>query len=213
MPPLSPFWTSRTLLSLASFTLDVEMPDDEGGLPNTTAWYILSTVRPLNWLCRRSRTSGDLARIRQPDVSLSRRCTRCTLLACVLDTHLRALSNIVSGSPLGVATERRPAGLFTTIRCLSSYRTSGSGIPPFFDGPSTSVRDSVSTADPADTSCLALEAFLPSTVTRPWSIILLRELRFASGCSKDRISIRKPSSSATILGFATALPRAEGHQV
>ena len=146
-------------------------------------------------------------------VSLSRRWTRCTLLDCVFDTQLRALSNIVSGSPLGVATERRPAGLFTTIRCLSSYRTSGSGTPSFFEGPSTSVRDSVSTVDPAGTSCLALEALLPSTVTRPWSIILLREFRFASGWSKDRMSMRKASSSATIVGFAMALPRGKGHQV
>ena len=76
---------------------------------------------------------------------------------------------MVSASPLSVATDRSPAGLFTTIIDLSEYNTSGAGIVDLYFPTVSSPSDFESTVivTPGEILEFALVTFSPSALTRP----------------------------------------------
>ena len=76
-------------------------------------------VLSLNCAWRVSLASGLRASRRHPDVSRSSLCTRSALVLPFSQAHLATLSNMVSASPLSVATESSPWGFSTTMSCES----------------------------------------------------------------------------------------------
>jgi hypothetical protein len=121
--------------------------------------------------------------------------------------------NIVSASPRSVATERRPAGLLTTIIDLSEYTTSGSGIVVLYLPTVSLPSDLESTVIvvPGEIFLFPLFTLTQSAITRPWSTILRKEFFFASGCNNDNISITVASSSTVIFGSVMALGNRSNH--